>query len=85
MTKTYTFFRTLVSILVFIVSASAVLHAHNKRALIVAIGDYPEESNWGKISANNDTLLLKKSLSKQNFKDITVLSDAAATKERIIK
>jgi hypothetical protein len=64
--------------------------AQTKRALIVAIGDYPNSTNknrgatdWADISSANDVPLIQKALQKQNFTDIIVLRDAAATKAGI--
>ena len=59
--------------------------AQSKVALIVAIGEYENNSGWSRISSQNDVPLIKASLIKQGFaeKDILVLSDAAATKDGI--
>jgi hypothetical protein len=60
--------------------------AQSKLALIVAIGEYENNSGWSSISSQNDVPLIKASLIKQGFaeKDILVLSDAAATKDGIM-
>ncbi|WP_080055515.1 caspase family protein [Spirosoma aerolatum] len=65
-------------------------YAQTKRALIVAIGDYPNKTNknrgateWQDISSANDVPLIRESLRRQNFTDIIVLRDAAATKRGI--
>ncbi|GAB4038353.1 caspase family protein [Spirosoma gilvum] len=64
--------------------------AQTKRALIVAIGDYPNGTNknrgateWSDISSANDVPLIREALRKQNFTDIMVLRDAKATKSGI--
>ena len=61
--------------------------AQTKRALIVAIGDYPdfETNKWKAINSVNDVDLVKNALLKQNFPEnnIRTLIDAAATKEGI--
>lgn len=61
--------------------------AQTKHALIVAIGKYPEESNFKQISSGNDVPLIKNALLKQDFKesDINILKDEQATKLAIIK
>jgi hypothetical protein len=57
-----------------------------KRALIIAIGDYPSGSYWGKISSEKDIPLIKNAISHHGFqeKNIQILQDAAATKAGII-
>ncbi len=57
-----------------------------KSALLVAVGNYPPESGWKKISSLNDVVLLRKALTKQGFAEgeIHVLADEAATKQGII-
>ena len=57
-----------------------------KRALIIAVGDYPSDSRWGDISSVNDVPLIKGSLLNNGFldKDITILLDADATKQNIL-
>jgi hypothetical protein len=56
-----------------------------KHALIIAIGDYPKETDWGKISSVNDIELLKSSLTKQDFTDFAILKNEEATKAGIIE
>ena len=77
------------TVLLLLVSA-CLLHAQTKqtnRALIVAIGDYPEESGWEKIHAVNDCSLIIPMLITNGYKetDIVVLKDEKATKARIVK
>jgi len=59
--------------------------AQNKHALIVAIGDYKPETNWGVLSSANDVPFIKSALEKQAFPaaNIMLLQDAAATKKGI--
>ena len=61
--------------------------AQNKRALIIAIGDYPDpdENGWRAINAINDVPLVKNALIKQQFLEgnITVITDSMATKKGI--
>ncbi len=62
--------------------------AQTKRALIVAIGNYPDKrvNKWKTINSLNDVPLIKNALTKQNFKeeDIIVITDSMATKAGII-
>jgi hypothetical protein len=57
-----------------------------KRALIIAIGDYPDSLGWGKISSTNDVPLIKRTLEGQGFKEqyITLITDQKATKTGIV-
>jgi hypothetical protein len=61
--------------------------AQTKRALIIAIGDYPEpeKNGWRQINASNDVPLIKNALLRQNFPadQIKTLVDAQATKKGI--
>jgi hypothetical protein len=56
-----------------------------KRALIFAIGNYPKDSGWAKISSDADISFVQKALESQNFKDadITVVKDEDATVDGI--
>ncbi|MDZ4203458.1 MAG: caspase family protein, partial [Bacteroidales bacterium] len=58
-----------------------------KRALIVAIGDYPVESGWKKLNSLNDVTIVKAALIHQGFheKNIVVLTDKEATRAGIVK
>ncbi len=50
-----------------------------KRALIFAIGNYPEDSGWPVISSTRDDSLIQKALENQKFQDIKVVEDKDAT------
>jgi metacaspase-1 len=58
-----------------------------KRALIIAIGDYPESLGWPQLSSMNDIPYIKNVLTNQDFQpeNITVVSDKDATIEGIKK
>lgn len=56
-----------------------------KHALIVAIGDYPEETNWKDISSVNDIALIKGALSKQGFDHFIILKNEEADKKGILQ
>jgi metacaspase-1 len=70
-------------------TVSIVGEAQTKRALIIAIGDYPdvEKNRWKAINAVNDVPLIENALIKQDFPaaNITKLIDAQATKTGIEK
>lgn len=66
----------------FIQSAQA---QQNKHGLIIAIGDYPKETDWKPISSVNDIPLIKNALVKQGFNYIDSIKNEQATKEGIIK
>lgn len=63
--------------------------AQTKRALIIAIGDYPDpdKNGWRPINALNDVPLVQNALLKQNFAagNINIITDSAATKKGIEK
>lgn len=68
-----------------LISLSAI--SQRKVALIVAIGEYPENSGWGNLSSLNDIKYVKAGLQKHNFLegDISVLLNQQATKDGILK
>ncbi|AFL83253.1 hypothetical protein Belba_0596 [Belliella baltica DSM 15883] len=57
-----------------------------KKALIIAVGDYQPRTGWGKISSANDIPLIKDALISQGFDDekIAVIRDQAATRKGIL-
>jgi len=61
--------------------------SQEKTALIIAIGDYPEDGGWMKISSGNDVPLVKEALMNQGFteQNIFVLQDADATHDGIMQ
>ena len=69
--------KTLLSTLLSVVFISSLM-AQTKRALIVAIGDYPF---WGKLSSINDVDFIKATLTRQGFEkgNIKTLTDKDAT------
>jgi len=62
------------------------MFAGEKRALIIAISNYPAHSGWREIHAGNDAVLLDSTLSRLGFlkKNIVIIQDSIATKQRII-
>lgn len=56
-----------------------------KRALIIGIGDYPQESGWTKINGDKDIPIVQDILAANGFKstDMQVLKNNAATKAAI--
>lgn len=57
----------------------------NKKALIIAIGDYPKETDWAPISSVKDVALISNALAKQGFSSIDSIKNEQATKAGIIK
>lgn len=53
--------------------------AQTKRALIFAIGNYPENSGWQQISSVRDVSFIQKALDGQGFKEIKIVKDENAT------
>lgn len=72
-----------------LVAAFLYSEAQTKRALIIAIGDYPDpdKNGWRPINALNDVPLVQNALLKQNFPaaNISIITDSAATKKGIEK
>lgn len=58
------------------------VNAQKKHALIFAIGEYPEDGGWSKISSAQDVGYIKNTLLKQGFPEtgIKTIADSAATK-----
>lgn len=73
--------------LVLFAVVSAFTYAGEKRALIIAIGNYPESSGWHKLSSANDARLMRILMLQQGFQDrnIITLADKKATKTNIQK
>ncbi|MDP1621230.1 MAG: caspase family protein [Bacteroidales bacterium] len=75
------------SIIVLISCFCVFAYGGDKRALIVAIGSYPANSGWNKLSSANDAKLMRTILQQQGFEDknIAILADERATKANILK
>ena len=58
--------------------------AQNKLALVIGIGDYPEESGWCKIHGDNDITIITEMLEENGFEQVQILSNKAATKKGIM-
>lgn len=63
-----------------------VLYSQNKKALVVAIGHYPDSSGFREINAQNDVNILKSALKTIGIKekDIWIIKDEQATKSNIV-
>lgn len=61
-------------------------YSQTKRGLIIAIGDYPENTEWRDISSANDVPLIRSAMQKQGFQseNINVLLNEQATKDKIV-
>ena len=66
-------------------SVNKTLSAQDKYALLIGVGDYPENSGWQDLSAANDIEILRNSLLLQGFSKANILSlkDQEATKANI--
>ena len=51
--------------------------AQNKLALVIGIGDYPEESGWCKIHGDNDISIVTEMLEENGFEQVQILSNKA--------
>ena len=74
-------------LLVFILLLANNACGQSRYALLIGIGDYPEDSGWNKIHGDNDISIIKPTLIRQGFPDdaIVQLLDSAATKNNILK
>lgn len=66
--------------------ASISTAAQNRYALLIGIGDYPQDSGWNRIHGDNDVSIIKTLLLEQGFLEdnIMVLKNAEATKAGIL-
>ena len=74
-------------LLVFILLFAINAWGQSRYALLIGIGDYPEDSGWNKIHGNNDISIIKTTLIRQGFPEDAIfqLLDSAATKDNILK
>lgn len=63
---------------------SGLATAQNKRALVIGIGDYPEESGWCKIHGDSDISIVTEMLEENGFEQVQILCNKAATKKGIM-
>ena len=58
----------------------------SRHALLIGIGNYPEDSGWNLIHVNNDISIIRDALIRQGFSSENVLQliDSEATKENIL-
>src|SRR5215216_3054293 len=68
-------------IAIFIFFACTNSNAQTKRALIIAIENYPEASGWKTLNTLGDVVLIQNTLLKQEFpaQNINILTDSQAT------
>lgn len=74
-------------LIVVIIFSSKMIIASEKRALLIAIGNYSTSSGWNELSSVNDAELMKGVLIQQGFKSINInlLKDEKATHKNILK
>lgn len=80
--------KPLLIILSYLLGASSLsAQEPQKRALIIALGEYASNTGWNSLHSGNDVELIAASLQSQGFleKDILVLQDAQADKETITR
>ncbi len=85
--RIFTNLYTKLALFLVLITSFIFTNAQTKRGFIVAIGDYPEDTDWRDISSENDIPLIRSALQKQGFTSdkIKVLKNAEATKENIVK
>ena len=74
------------AILMLLLLGCAIQMEATKRALIIGIGAYPEESAWNVISGDKDIAIVEKTLLANGFKqeNIAVLANSQATHNAIV-
>lgn len=74
-------------LIVAIIFSSRMIIASEKKALLIAIGNYPATSGWNDLSSINDAELMKGVLIQQGFKisNIKLLKEDKATHNNILK
>lgn len=72
--------------LLMMISGGFTLQAQQKHALIIAIGNYPDQTKngWPPLNALNDIALINEGLTRQKFKDIVIIKDREADKQGIV-
>ncbi len=55
-----------------------------KKALLIGVGNYGDDSDWCKTKAGNDVLLMNRTVEKNGFHYTKSLTDQAATKTNVI-
>lgn len=63
---------------------SGFANAQNKLALVIGIGDYPEESGWCKIHGDSDISIVTEMLEENGFEQVQILCNKSATKKGIM-
>ena len=78
-------FSKYITIIILFFSALTLVTKAEKRALVVAIGNYPTQSGWPFINSENDVPIIVTALKKQGFKqqNIAILKNEQATKQGI--
>jgi hypothetical protein len=79
--------KVILMVCVILIHLALPLHAQNKVALLIGIGDYSDASGWKKIHGNNDMPLISQMLKSNGFLDdnIYILTDGLATKQHIVQ
>ena len=72
------------SLLIVLLLLCGLANAQNKLALVIGIGDYPEESGWCKIHGDNDISIVTEMLEENGFDQVQILSNKGATKHGIM-
>lgn len=70
-------------IVIFSIFFSLCLHAQNKRALVIGLGEY-EDSSWLTIHGDRDVPIIVDMLKYYKYNDIKILVNRQATKKQIV-
>lgn len=77
------FFRFFCVLSMFVWGWESFISARTGRALIVAVGEYPEDGGWENIHGDNDGVLMTELLRRHHYSQIILLKNEKATKEAI--
>jgi len=72
------------AVILFLTVTCFAASAQTKRALIIAIANYPPETGWPNISCDKDVELVKPAYTNQGFTDITLLTDSNASHDGFV-
>ncbi len=83
---TFVSMKTLINTIFFLLLFVTNIDAQSKRALIIGIGEYPQESGWGEINGDKDVEIVSKMLAHLDYKaeNICKLINHEATKQKIV-
>ena len=77
-------FRVITTVLFLLILCPCVISAKERRALVIAIGQYKDPA-WNRINADNDLNYVSDILARSGYRDVVYLKNEEATKEAIVR